>query len=284
MGKKVANILKGELVSSIFYILLGLCLAFMPVQTVNIICKVVFGLVLIGAGLYHIYIYIREKEDSTILDLFSGVIVLVLGGFLFFNPQIVVKLLPLLLGALVLVDSIWTFRGSFRLKKRGRREWKAFLISSFVCIGFGIAMMVNPFPKVRQTVMFAGWVFLCNGVADIVFFILLRRGMKKEPNMQKQGSTDETENGQQTVQQEQTTMDKEAEASEVSQEGMPQEDVLQNAAPQIFIPEEELVQEPMQDSSQGSMQDSAQKFSPVPEQEPVQEAEPEEEVLEEWKD
>ena len=42
----------------------------MPVETVNVLCKVVFGLVLVGAGLYHIVIYVLEKENATILDLF----------------------------------------------------------------------------------------------------------------------------------------------------------------------------------------------------------------------
>ena len=79
MGKRFSKILKGQITSSAFYILLGLCLIFMPVKTVDVICKVVFGLVLIGAGCYHVYIYVREKENATILDLFSGEIVLVLG-------------------------------------------------------------------------------------------------------------------------------------------------------------------------------------------------------------
>ena len=101
MRKKIAGILRGELISSGFYVLLGLCLVLMPAQTVNIICKVVFGIVLAAAGLYHLSIYIRGKDSATILDLFTGVIVLVLGGFLFFNPVIVVKLLPLLLLSLI---------------------------------------------------------------------------------------------------------------------------------------------------------------------------------------
>ena len=99
MGEKISKILKGEITSSVFYILFGLCLVCMPAQTVGILCKVVFGLVLIGAGIYHVLIYVAGKANSTILDLLTGVIVLVLGGFLFFNPQIVIKLLPLLLGA-----------------------------------------------------------------------------------------------------------------------------------------------------------------------------------------
>ena len=68
MGEKINNILKGEIISSVFYVLLGLCLILIPTQTVDVICKVVFGLILIGVGIYHIYIYIRGKVSATIMD------------------------------------------------------------------------------------------------------------------------------------------------------------------------------------------------------------------------
>ena len=99
MEEKKSKILRGQIPTSVFYILFGLCLALMPVETVNVLCKVVFGLVLIGAGVYHILIFVLEKDNSTILDLFSGVIVLVIGIFLFMNPTVVVKLLTLMLGS-----------------------------------------------------------------------------------------------------------------------------------------------------------------------------------------
>ena len=91
MEEKKSKILRGQIPTSVFYILFGLCLALMPVETVNVLCKVVFGLVLIGAGVYHILIFVLEKDNSTILDLFSGVIVLVIGIFLFMNPTVVVN-------------------------------------------------------------------------------------------------------------------------------------------------------------------------------------------------
>ena len=127
MGKKISNFLKGESVSSVFYLAFGLCLILIPDQTVNIICKIVFGLVMIAAGVYHIAIYAAEKEKATILDLFTGVIVTVLGIFLFFTPQIVIRILPYLLGAFVLVDSIWKIKGSYRLKRRREDAGRFFL-------------------------------------------------------------------------------------------------------------------------------------------------------------
>lgn len=70
---KINNFLKGQIVTSIIYIALGACLAFMPVNTINVICKFVFGILLILVGFYHILIYILEKLNSTILDLFLAV-------------------------------------------------------------------------------------------------------------------------------------------------------------------------------------------------------------------
>lgn len=178
MKKRMQKILRGETATSVFYILFGVCMIAMPVQSVNLICKVVFGLVLIAAGGYHIYHYVEEQEKATILDLFSGVIVLVLGGFLFFTPQVVVKLLPLLLGALILVDSIWILRGSYRLKQRSREEWKILLVGGLVFVALGVLLFVSPFKKIEHNVVFAGWVFLANGVSDLVLLVFLKKAMK----------------------------------------------------------------------------------------------------------
>lgn len=179
MWEKINNFLKGQIVTSIIYIALGACLVFMPVSTVNVICKFVFGILLILVGLYHILIYVAEKLNSTIFDLFSGGVLMVLGIFLFMNPQIVVKLLPILLGTFILVDSIWTLKGSLKLKKRGAGSWKFLLMGSVIFIGLGISLVVNPFTMVKYTVIFAGCIFLVNGVLDLIYLILLRKGLKE---------------------------------------------------------------------------------------------------------
>lgn len=179
MGKKVSDFFKSEIISSVFYLMFGLCLILIPDQTVNIICKIVFGLVMIASGIYHIVIYTAEKEKATILDLFTGVIVMVLGIFLFFTPQIVIKILPYLLGAFVLVDSIWKIKGSYRLKKAQRARWKIILIGCLVFIALGISMLFYSFMSVKRMILFSGMILTANGAADIVFLIMIRLGMRK---------------------------------------------------------------------------------------------------------
>ena len=183
MGTKIARILKSEMTTSVFYIALGLCLTAAPVQTVNLICKVIFGLVLIGSGGYQLYTFLKGKEDATIIDMFSGVIVLVFGVFLFFNPQIVVRLLPMLIGALILVDSIWLFRTGFQLKNQENNLWTAYVAGAAVGIILAAIIILNPFAKVRTTILFSGIVLLLNGVADVVFFMLRKKHL--DPSLEK---------------------------------------------------------------------------------------------------
>lgn len=179
MGELVKKILRGQMTIAVIYIVLGLCLTFTPVGMVNLICKFVFGILLIAAGLYHVGIYVLERMNATPLDLFSGTIILVLGVFLFWNPQIVIRLLPMLLGAFVLIDSIWSLKGCLRLKKHGSGAWKILLGGSLIFIVLGIVLIANPFTIVKNVVIFAGITLLVNGAADIVFMVLLRRGIKE---------------------------------------------------------------------------------------------------------
>lgn len=189
MWEKINNFLKGQIVTSIIYVALGACLAFMPVNMINVICKFIFGILLILVGCYHILLYILEKLNATILDLFSGGVLLVIGVFLFTNPQIVVKLLPVLLGTFILADSIWSLKGSLKLKKHESGTWKFLLIGSLLFIVLGIVLILNPFTMVKYTVIFAGWIFLGNGVTDFVYLVLLRRGMK-EPEKETETETE----------------------------------------------------------------------------------------------
>ena len=191
MGKKISNILKGEIVSSIFYLAFGLCLILIPDQTVNIICKIVFGLVMIAAGIYHIAIYAAEREKATILDLFTGVIVTVLGIFLFFTPQIVIRILPYLLGAFVLVDSIWKIKGSYRLKKAERGRWKILLIGCLIFIALGISMLFYSFMSVTKMILFSGIILTADGVVDIVFLIMLKLGIRKAEKLRNEKPKEE---------------------------------------------------------------------------------------------
>ena len=77
------------------------------------------------------------------------------------------------------MDSIWMMRGSMKLKKRGQGVWKAFLVESLIFIGLGVLILVNPFSEIRMIVQISGCIFVANGVLDIIFYLILKHGLKK---------------------------------------------------------------------------------------------------------
>ena len=180
MWEKINNFLKGQIVTSIIYIALGACLAFMPVNTINVICKFIFGILLILVGIL------------SYPDLYSGETECYDPGSFFWRcsawssessssrtRRSWSSSCQILLGTFILADSIWSLKGSLKLKKRGSGAWKFLLIGSLIFIGLGISLVINPFTMVKYTVIFAGWIFLCNGVVDLIYLILLRRGLKE---------------------------------------------------------------------------------------------------------
>ncbi len=194
MKKKIYSFFHGELFSSVIFIILGLLMCIFPTETIQIITKVVFGLLLIGTGCYHLYSYLKESKDTTVLDMFTGVIVLFLGVFFFQYPQVVVKLLPKLLGAMLVVDCIWVFRDAKRLRKKETETWKAYLFGSLIFLVLGLGLMWNPFSKITQTVIMGGVLFVLNGVADIAFYCVYEKQMKKTSEVSEEKETSQEEN------------------------------------------------------------------------------------------
>ncbi len=65
------------------------------------------------------------------------------------------------------------------LKKGGNGAWSVLLIGSLVFIALGIVMLFGRFPKIMTLLIFSGWVLVCDGAADIVFFIIMKLGLRK---------------------------------------------------------------------------------------------------------
>ena len=263
MEDKKMKVLKGQIPVSILYIALGVCLALVPVETVNVLCKVVFGLVLVGAGLYHIVIYVLEKENATILVLFM-------------NPQVVVKLLTLMLGAFILVDSIWMLRGSMKLRKRKLGAWKAFLIESLVFVGLGVLILVNPFSEFRLTMQVSGWIFVANGALDIIFYLILKHGLKKEIPSEETEEKDDSKAEAASAQNTEETGNTSAPAPDAG-------NVSSQMASEESSKHTETVPEENVQPDGAVSQESAGNPEAVPD-EASGESEEAEEVLEEWKD
>ena len=177
---RIFDFFASEIASALFFLIVGIGLVAFPTQTMFFFAKIVFGVLLIFAGLYNTVMFLLGKKRLTVFHLYSGVVMLVLGLYMFINPEVIYEVLPQLLGGLVIVDSVWMMQASFRYYKVEDPGWKIFLPAGLVCFGLGIIIAVNPFAEVHSTVFFGGIVFIINGIADIFFSVIMLKDVREE--------------------------------------------------------------------------------------------------------
>lgn len=173
MSSWVKKVFRSQAASSVLYLILGICLVALPEQSLKVICMIVGGILAV-MGIVHVTVYIRNKEQGFLLDLISGVLQLVVGGFLLLHPQVIIKILPILLGGVVLVDSIWTFRVCLEMRRLNFVRWNVLLGITLVFIVLGIVMIINPFETAKMMIIFSGVVYIFNGLMDIFFLLFLK--------------------------------------------------------------------------------------------------------------
>lgn len=171
MKEKFSKLIRGQVPIAVIFIVLGMCLIGMPASTLNILYKVVFGLALIGSGAYHLYIYIKKKTGASILDMFSGVTTVILGIFLFSNPQIVIRLLPFTLAGFVVADIAWVIKEILKLRKGDGGFWQLMVMVSLIMLILAIVLAFDPFRTVRTMLTYAGWVLLLKGITDLLIIL-----------------------------------------------------------------------------------------------------------------
>ena len=163
---------------ALLYIVLGVVLILFPATSLNLACLLI-GAVTLLYGVVRIFGYTRAgEEEASRLELAFGIVLAALGVFLLVCPQLLVSLIPIALGAYLLVDSFSAIKRSLEWKSLGfSRWWVSFLVSLVLAL-FGLVMILRPFTLVANLVVFIGVGFLFDGVFTLVQLIVNERAFR----------------------------------------------------------------------------------------------------------
>ena len=154
--------------SSLIYILLGLALLIWPELSLKVVCYL-FGAVILIKGISSVITFFRT-EDRFFFSYFTlifGLSATALGAFLLFSHQVVVSILPLLVGILILFDGVVRTQSAFELRAVGHRSWWSFLLLALISVILGFVMIFNPFASVQVLVMAIGVFLLLEGIVNL---------------------------------------------------------------------------------------------------------------------
>lgn len=179
--KEIMKEMKRSLIlTSVLYILLGLVLVIWPDSAARLICYCL-GAALVIFGIFRVINYFTISISSLLFrnDLLIGLTSLGAGLFLIFFPEIIISILPFVLGLVIVFGSFVKLQHSVDLKRIGYTGWWIDLLLSVLTIVLGIIVLFNPFFAAATLIIFIGASFIVEGITDLWTFIRIRRRVKE---------------------------------------------------------------------------------------------------------
>ena len=96
-----------------------------------------------------------------------GLVVLLIGIWIFVKPQSVLSLIPIVIGVILAVHGVQDLKVAFDTKRNGYTKWWSMLLMAIISLALGIICIVNAFGMVTLTMQIIGIALVYDGISDI---------------------------------------------------------------------------------------------------------------------
>lgn len=161
---------------ALLYMLLGIPLLLFPGLSGSVFVWALAA----GAAVYavsHLWRYLqgRKAGQASGGDLFLAVLPLAFAIFALLWPQTILSFLPLVLGALLLVDGVGKTPLVFAAIQSKAPILIPLLLSALIPIVLGVLLVVNPFHAAQLVIMVFGAALLADGISDLTTALMSRK-------------------------------------------------------------------------------------------------------------
>ena len=178
---KMLKELKWEaILTGVLYILLGIVALVVP-ETMQKTLGYVIGIVLIVAGLISIICYLLRdaRENYYHNEFVFGLVGMVVGAAVLYKVEVIISLIPFILGILVLFSGCSKLQDAIDLKRLGYSSWAGMLVMAAINIILGIVLICNPFKAAIVLFRVLGVGLIISGVSDCFSTIYFARKFHK---------------------------------------------------------------------------------------------------------
>ena len=112
------------ILSAVFCILFGATLVVWPDVSSKIVC-IGLGAVLALSGIVNLITFFAQRDGSLLsqINLLAGIILTVLGGWVIFNPDVLIKIIPVVIGVVVAVHGVHNLLQALELFRNKYNKW-----------------------------------------------------------------------------------------------------------------------------------------------------------------
>ena len=170
------NSWQATIVLGVITVTLGLIVTFYPSATVNAI-SVLFGLLLIASGLFHLIRVFGGNEAHRVWMGISGLLLIVIGVVMLRHLHLTVALIGLIIGITWIVQGVTALIVSFSGSSREGGGWWIFF-GIFSLVG-GIVITAVPTESVKALAVLIGIWFILQGLLEIAGGLRMRRAVSR---------------------------------------------------------------------------------------------------------
>lgn len=176
-NRKIFNVISiSSILGDILLLILGLYFAFNP-ETQASLMGYMFGLALLIVGIYNSIKYIINfsKNKLFITNLIYGVLSIIIGIFILFNPFSIANIISIMIGLWLIMSSLFNGALVWQLKKHKEEIWVLSLTITTLSLILGILVLINPFHSYLLLTAFVGILVSCYSAINILQQLLFRR-------------------------------------------------------------------------------------------------------------
>ncbi len=178
------------LLTSIICILLGGVLIFFP-QAVNEMIVYVLAAAMFIFAVVELYNYFKKDVTQNFYrnDLVFAVVALVVGIIVLAKRQAVIELVPIVLGAFIIVSGIKKLQNGLDLIRLKMDGWKSLLVLAVVNIIFGVVMVVCSSQTATAVTVLIGVGLVFSGATDLFSQLWVSKNAKSFDNNKEDNSS-----------------------------------------------------------------------------------------------
>lgn len=165
---------------SVLFLVLGVILIAWPGITAKMLCNTLAWILIVIGAVDVVTYFLRSMQKNIYRnDLVSGLLLILLGCFVLYKVELVISLVPFILGFFIVFSGIGKLQNAVDLKRMGYGNWWLVLLLAAISLAAGVVMIRNPFTTAELLFRLIGVSLAYSGVTDLFSTFYLEKKLKR---------------------------------------------------------------------------------------------------------
>ena len=181
---KIRNMVRvartNKLIEAACLLALGIVLFIWSGTAIEVMCKTISAVIaIIGLVIVIAFFFARRNYYGSSVGLFGGVVLLVMGMYLFFTPELLAALIPTIIGLIILLTGLVDLSEAIHMAHGRPRSATAAVVIAALEIIAGVLFVIHPEFIENIIMKFMAVVLILDGITDV--WVMAQIGAAAEP-------------------------------------------------------------------------------------------------------